>query len=457
MALVHHVLDADVVANLGEHEQLGGGEALTRARDTDPGALIDLIEAAGLRGRGGAGFPTGTKWRTVAELSSSDPPTVVVNAAEGEPGTLKDRTLLRRNPYRVLEGALIAAHAVGADQIVVAVKPSATEVRQRVRTAIEEARYAGWGDHVEVRCVEGSDRYLFGEETALLEVLAGHPPFPRLAPPYRDGAEPAEATLVNNAETLANVPAIVTDGTKAFRSRGTEASPGTIVCTVSGRTARAGVGEFELGTPLREVIEELGGGSTARVVAVLPGVAHPFLPGDALDTPLTWEDMAAAGSGLGAAGFIVLDDAVDIVAVAHGVSRFLAVESCGQCSPCKQDGLAMTEVLDRIVRSQPHDDDLDALSQLAARVTDGARCYLAQQHQNVVESLLARFPEALAAHADRRATAAGSYPIVPLLDIVDGEPVLDLRDLEVQPDWADGETTSPADRVDVRRGDDRVS
>jgi NADH:ubiquinone oxidoreductase subunit F (NADH-binding) len=451
MPLVHHVLDADLVDNLGAYEAHGGGEALTRAREMEPGELIELAEASGLRGRGGAGFPTGTKWRTVAGLSSADPPTVVVNAAEGEPGTLKDRTLLRRNPYRVLEGALIAAHAVGADRVVVAMKPSEAAAAGRVQKAIEEARYGGWGDGVEVCTGRGSNRYLFGEETALLEVLAGHPPFPRVAPPYRDGAEAAEATLVNNAETMANVPAIVAHGAEAFRRRGTDESPGTIICTVSGRTRTAGVGEFELGTPLREVIEELGGSSAASVVAVLSGVAHPFLPADALDTPLTWEDMAAAGSGLGAAGFIVLDDSVDIVAVAHGVSRFLSVESCGQCTPCKQDGLAMTEVLDRLVRSEPNDDDLEVLPQLTARVTDGARCYLAQQHQDVVESLLARFPEAVSAHAEGRAGGVGSYPIVPLLDIVDGEAVLDLGDLEVQPDWADGETTSPSDRVDVRR------
>jgi NADH-quinone oxidoreductase subunit F len=253
------------------------------------------------------------------------------------------------------------------------------------------------------------------------------------------------------------VPAIVLDGPDSFRSRGTQESPGTIVCTVSGRTERAGVGEFELGTPLRDVIERLGGGSTSSVVAVLSGVANPFLPASALDTPLTWEDMTAAGAGLGAAGFIVLDDQVDIVAVAHGVSRFLSVESCGQCTPCKQDGLAITDVLDRLRSSTPNDDDLDRLPQLAATVTDGARCYLAQQHQNVVQSLLAQFPDALAVHADGRAGPAGSYPIVPLLDIVDGEAVLAREDLEVEPDWAAGATQAPADRIDVRRQDDPTS
>jgi NADH-quinone oxidoreductase subunit F len=451
MGQVHHVLEAGTVATLADYEASGGRRALDAVCASESVAAIDVVEASGLRGRGGAGFPTGTKWRTVAGLGGDEPPTVVVNGAEGEPGTLKDRTLLRRNPFKVLEGALIAAHAIGADRVIVAIKPSATSELTRMQTAIEEVRYGGWCDHVEMCCVPGSDRYLFGEETALLEVLDGHPPFPRVAPPYRDGVDPAEATLVNNVETLANVPSIILDGPDQFRTRGTPESPGTILCTVSGRTERAGVGEFELGTPLREVLERLGGSPASSVVAVLSGVAHPMLPADALDTPLTWEDMAAAGGGLGAAGFIVLDDSVDIVAVAQGVSRFLAVESCGQCTPCKQDGLATAEVLERLMRSEPEPDDLEVLPTLAARVTDGARCYLAQQHQNVVQSLLRLFPDAVRAHAEGDARAAGSYPIVPLLDIVDGQPVLADDDLGVLPDWAEGETVAPADRIDVRR------
>jgi NADH:ubiquinone oxidoreductase subunit F (NADH-binding) len=455
MAQLNRVLDRDVVANLGAYEAGIGGEALRAARESEPVAVIEVVEAAGLRGRGGAGFPTGTKWRTVAGLGGAEPATVVVNAAEGEPGTLKDRTLLRRNPYQVLEGALIAAHAIAADRVVVGLKRSAGQERQRVEAAIGELAAAGWLENIEIDCVGDSDRYLVGEETALLEVLNGRPPFPRLAPPYRDGADDdddgaAPATLVNNVETFANVPRVVLEGPDVFRSLGTEESSGTIVCTVSGRMPQAGVGEFELGTPLRAVIAELGGGPTDRIVAVLSGTANPFLPAAGLDAPLSWEGLAAAGGGLGSAGFIVLDDEVDIVAAAHGVSRFLSVESCGQCTPCKQDGLAITEILDRARTSALRSSDGDELAVLTSRVTDGARCFLAQQHQNVVQSLLARFPDALAAHADGRAAAAGSFPIVPLLDIVDGEAVLALDELDLAPDWGDGTAATPSDRIDVR-------
>jgi NADH-quinone oxidoreductase subunit F len=475
MGLISRVLDPTPVDSLGAYTDLGGGKALEAARASEPVAVIEVVEASGLRGRGGAGFPTGTKWRTVAGMGGAAPVTVVVNAAEGEPGTLKDRTLLRRNPYKVLEGALIAAHAVAADRVVIGMKASASAERNRLESAIAEVVTAGWHQGIDISVVAGSDRYLLGEETALLEAIAGRPPFPRVAPPYRHGVEEvgddvtspastdladaegttaAPATLVNNVETLANVPSIVIDGPAVFRSLGTQESPGTIICTVSGRTERAGVGEFELGTPLREVIETLGGQPLgSEIVAVLSGTANPLLPGAAIDAPLTWEGLAAAGGGLGSAGFIVVDDAVDIVSVAQGVSRFLSVESCGQCTPCKQDGMAITDALERIRASAPAaDDDIAELSVLAGRVTDGARCFLAQQHQLVVESLLARFPDALAAHADGRAEAADALPVVPLLDIVDDQAILALDELDVAPDWGIGADSgaAPASRIDVR-------
>jgi len=452
MTQLHRILDARPIGTLAAYERAGGGRALEAARTSEPGGLVEVVTAAGLRGRGGAGFPTGRKWATVVDEADGTPVTVVVNAAEGEPGTLKDRTLLRRNPYQVLEGALIAAQVVGSDRVVVGMKRSAGAERSRVDAAIDELAEAGWTKGISVECVARSDRYLVGEETALLEVIDGRPPFPRVAPPYRDGVDDAHRiTLVNNVETLANVPSIVRDGPEAFRALGTSESPGTIVCTVSGCTPRAGVGEFELGTPLIEVLEELGDVSRDGVVAVLSGTANPLLTADALDAPLSWEGLAAAGGGLGSAGFIVIDESADIVAVAHGVSHFLSVESCGQCTPCKQDGLAITGLLDRVRSSAPDPEDGGvALSTLSARVIEGARCFLAQQHQNVVQSVLAHFPGALAAHVDGRADAAERFPIVPLDDIVDGQAVLALDELDLAPDWGDGTTTSPSDRIDVR-------
>ena len=484
MSTVQRVLDAEPVASLSDYlERAGGGRALEAARRLGPAAIIDEVDASGLRGRGGAGFPTGRKWRSVAANRSPVLPTsVVVNAAEGEPGTFKDRAILRANPYRALEGALVAALALEADSVVVAAKASFGPELERLRRAIAEIDEAGWAEGVGLGVVEGPGEYLYGEETALLEVLDGRPPFPRIAPPYRYGMDEvgsetassagteragpgtvAPPTLVNNVETMANVALVLAEGPEWFRSVGTDESPGTMVCTVTGRTRRHGVGEFAMGTPLREVIEEVGGGPLGqRVVAVMTGVASPLLPETLLDTPVSYEGMAEAGSGLGTGGFIVFDDTTDMVAVAQGVSRFLAVESCGQCTPCKQDGLMISELLDKLRRSEAEESDLDELNSRVATVADEARCFLAPQHQAVVGSILKLFPEAVKGHLTGDVPEAEAELVAAMVDLGgDGRAVLDEEQQTKQPDWCFDEEDSgraPADRLDTRAGaeaDDR--
>jgi NADH:ubiquinone oxidoreductase subunit F (NADH-binding) len=462
--LVNRVLDVEPVRSLADHTQRGGGRGLTAARAVEPSVIIDTIDAAGLRGRGGGGFPTGRKWRTIAEYAKRDsiPTTVVVNAAEGEPGSYKDRSILVGNPYRVLEGALIAAHAVGADGVIVAIKSTFTAESAAVRAALVEIEAAGWTKGVSIAVVEGPGAYLYGEETALLEVLDGREPFPRVSNPWHHGVEElpdgtAPATLVNNVETMANIPGIVVEGPEWFRSVGTAESPGTIVCTVSGDVNRAAVVELAMGTPLRELLEEHGGGARKgrRLVAALSGVANPFLPADRFDAPLSHEGMAAAGGGLGTGGFIAYDDATDLVAVAAGVSRFLAVESCGQCTPCKQDGLAMSDLLARVARSEGEELDLVALADRASSVTVGARCFLAQQHQNIVTSALQLFDADLREHVARRRPGCDPVPIAPIAGIDDGALTIDGSQLDKQPDWtfdAVDSGKSPADRIDERAG-----
>jgi NADH-quinone oxidoreductase subunit F len=472
------ILDPEPLRTLDEYVRRGGGRGLDAARRLGPAGTIDDVEASGLRGRGGAGFPTGRKWRTVLEsLTPASPPTVVVNAAEGEPGSFKDRAILLRNPYLVLEGALVAAAALGADGIVVAAKASFRREIERVGAAIEEVRAAGWAEGAELFVVEGPSEYLYGEETALLEVIAGRPPFPRVAPPFRHGVDEVGTavataasgitmaveegetmvppTLVNNVETFANVARIVAEGPDWYRACGTDESPGSLVCTISGHTRRHGVGEVPMGTPLSEVIETIGGGPRRgrELVAVMSGVANPLVPASLLDTPLSHEAMQAIGSGLGTGGFIVFDDSTDLVAVAHGVSRFLAVESCGQCTPCKQDGLALAELFGRLLRSEPEEGDLDEIRDRAVTVSERARCYLAHQHERVIASILRLFSDHLEAHATGRAGPAEPEPILPITAIVDGRALLDEGQLRKQPDWTFDEAYSgkaPADRVDHR-------
>jgi len=485
MTLVHRVLHPRPTRSFEEYRRKGGGLGLAAALRVDPLSLIEELDASGLRGRGGAGFPTGRKWRTVREnRSSTEPSTVVVNGAEGEPGTFKDRTILSNDPYQVLEGALIAARAVDADQVIFALKRSSRDQVARVRKAIEDARAAGWAEGIEVLVFEGPSEYLYGEETALLETIDGRYPFPRIAPPFRRGVREivefdadvasgsglaahvemagpspeavAPPTLVNNVETLANVPRIIARGAAWFRTEGTDASPGTVVCTVTGRTLRHGVGEVILGTSLREVIHAIGGGPRPgrRIKAVMSGVSNALIPASLLDTPVSYEALAGIGSGLGSAGFIVFDETTDMAAVAAGVSRFLAVESCGQCTPCKLTGLSLADLLARLSRSKVSANDLAAIDKQVARVAERARCYLATQHQVVVRSVLDLFPEEIHAHLHGDAEGVEPELIAELLDIIGETAVPDVSHRDKQPDWTYDDVYSgkwPADWLDDHR------
>jgi NADH-quinone oxidoreductase subunit F len=483
--VVHRVLPMGRHRSLDDYVAAGGGAGRRVALDTEAVRLIDIVHQSGLRGRGGAGFPTGTKWSTVAALASDElPTTVVVNGAEGEPGTFKDRAILRANPYSVLEGALIAARAVGAPTAVIALKSTFTRETERVAEAIAEMEAAEWVDRGVLSVFQGPREYLYGEETALLEAVAGRPPFPRIAPPWRRGATDvvvdaddamsesglaapvlmagateAPPALVNNVETIANVPAIVANGADWFRTLGTEQSPGTIVCTVSGSTKRAGVAEIPMGTPVRVAIETIGGGLDVgrRVTAVLMGVANAVLTGDQLDTPMSYEAMHDAGSGLGSAGMIVLADDVDLLAAAAGVSRFLAVESCGQCTPCKQGGLALAAHLTEMCAGNAEPDDAATVSDLLATVADGARCALAGQQQSAAGSLVALAQQRPRPEpADIDAEPPGPLLVAELLDIDDGKAVYDEEFLRKQPDWTYDEIDSgqsPVDRLTDKRAD----
>ena len=390
------------------------------------------------------------KWNTVANYASNIRcSTVVVNAAEGEPGSFKDRALIDQNPYRVLEGALIGAYAVGADQVIVGMKRTATRQIARVRAAIAEVQASDLATGVSSTSCEGPPEYLLGEETALLEAIDGRYPFPRIAPPYRRGVDEIVETpgdLTSDSGLSAHVEMAgpgrhrsaaharrqrrdarprhlaLAEGADWFREVGTDESPGTLLCTVSGCVTHAGVGEFTMGTPVREIIETLGGGARpdCTIKAVLQGAAAAIIPADQLDTPASWEGMQAIGSGLGAAAFIVIDDKTDIAAVAASVSRFLAVESCGQCTPCKQDSLLITDALTRIAQSKGTAEDMGVIRHRIETVTFGARCSLATQEQVVIGSFLEAFGPDLKARLEHSEHAGEAISIVPMVDLRNG-------------------------------------
>jgi NADH-quinone oxidoreductase subunit F len=487
---VSRVLPAQPYGSLDDYVAAGGGEGLTAARAVSSDVVIDELAASGLRGRGGAGFPTGEKWRTIKSFASPLLRTsVVVNAAEGEPGTFKDRTIIHANPYAVIEGALIAARAMDAGSIVIATKAAFTDEVVRLGAALAEIAAAGWIGDIEVKVDEGPSEYLYGEETALLEVIDGRPPFPRIAPPFRRGIvevvksegdadsgsglaanvqmagteddSPAPPVLVNNVETMANVPAIIAKGAAWFRSLGTTESPGTIVCTVTGAVQHPGVVEVQMGTPLRDVIDKACGGVEVgrHISAVLVGVSGAVLTADELGTALSYEAMAAIGSGLGSAGFIVIGDDTDVVSVAAGVSRFLAVESCGQCTPCKQDGAAIARLLDEACRGDGSPEGLTAVKARLDTVADGARCSLAAQQQAVVGSLLKAFDQQVVARFEAGATPVEVHLVAALVDIGEQGVSVDTTFADKQLDWTYADLDSgktPVERFSDHRSDDEV-
>jgi len=432
-----------------------GGLGLARAQELGPAATIEEIRRSGLRGRGGGGFPTGTKWAGVASQPAARR-YLVANGAEGEPGTFKDRALLRANPYQLVEGVFIAAFAIGAHDAFICLKASFEREREAVTRAIREMQEAGLCRDCPITVVAGPDEYLYGEEKAMLEVIEGNEPLPRWLPPHlhglfatapqlgwqaheqrgpRAGSNP---TVVNNVETLSNVPHILAHGADWFRERGTPESPGTIVATVVGDVVAPDVGEVELGTPLRAVIDAVGSGVRPgrSVKAVFSGVANAVLTADELDVPLSYEGFEAVGSGMGAAGFIVYDDTTCMVDAAYRFSRFLSVESCGQCPPCKLGSSAITEHLERIELGAGTEEDLAAIAGWLDHVTDGNRCYLAVEEQVVVSSILRRFAGEFDEHIARRACPRPRrLPIPKLLDLADGQATYDERFWHKRPDW----------------------
>ncbi|HZO14072.1 MAG TPA: NADH-ubiquinone oxidoreductase-F iron-sulfur binding region domain-containing protein [Polyangiaceae bacterium] len=375
-----------------------GEDAVDKARALPPTEVLQKVQHAGLRGRGGAGFPTGTKWATLANHPC---PTrqVVCNAAEGEPATFKDRWLIRHNPYAVLEGMLIAAHVIGAERLFIALKSSFTQESARLRAAAEELSLN------DIEIVEGPEEYLFGEERALLEVIEGGEPLPREPhyPPFEKGAfsTPRAPTvaLVNNAQTFAHVPSIVRSGAAAFRKLGTSDTPGTLIFTVCGDVVRPGVYECEAGITLRELFYEIAGGPRPgrRFKAALPGVSAAVIMPNRFDTRADFGSMHMAGSALGSCGFWLLDDSAGMSRVLQSVARFLYVESCNQCSACKHGLRTASSAIDEIFdEATASEDDIPRALYGARSAPQGNRCYLPVGGAILIPSLIENFADELA-------------------------------------------------------------
>ena len=370
----------------------GAYAALDRCRQLAPQAVIEQVERSGLRGRGGAGYPTGRKWQLVAAQAS---PTraVVCNADEGDPGAFMDRAVLEGDPHRLLEGMAIAAHAVGAAEAFIYVRAEYALAIERLRTAIAAAEARGVLAGLPIQLRIGAGAYVCGEETALLHSIEGGRGTPRPRPPY-----PAVSglwglpTLINNVETFAAVPAILREGGDWYAAMGTATSKGTKVFALSGAIPHAGLIEVEMGTSLRTIVEAMGQSPPGQVKAVQTGgPSGGCVPAALLDTPVDYESLQSLGSIMGSGGMVVIDGAMAMPELARYFMRFCVDESCGKCLPCRAGTVQLAQLLDRFVERRATAADLVQLEQLCGMVKATSLCGLGQSAPNPVLSTLRFF------------------------------------------------------------------
>lgn len=401
--------NGQVIKTLSEYKAIGGLKGLTRARSMAPKDVIEEIKAAKLRGRGGAGFPTFIKW---AGVSSEDHPIkyIVCNGSEGEPGTYKDRYLLSKNAFPLVEGILIAKYAIGATKAYIGLKKKYTKTIERVQSAIDQLVQEGVCTSEDVAIFFGPDEYLFGEERALIEVLSGGGCMPRHAPTYLLGAkyDPTHynPTVVNNIETLNHVTHILANGAEWFKSAGCEGTPGTTIFTLCGHVKRPGMYELPMGTSLETLLYEYGQGPRDEkypLKAACSGVANTVMPASKFKTNLDFDSMKAVGSGLGSSGYLVYDQGTSMVEVALMMSAFLAKESCGQCMPCKIGCGNVTDLLYNIYTGRGCEADLERIRFYLAHITDQTRCFLSHEERIVIGSIMEHFPEDFQAHMSGQA------------------------------------------------------
>ena len=393
------------LTQLAAYREVGGFESLAKARAMEPQQLIDDLLASGLRGRGGAGFPSGRKASFIPHPDQTTKPIyLVVNADESEPGTFKDREIMFSVPHRLIEGCLITAHAIQSRNIFIYIRGEYLHEFEVLRAALDEVREAGLLDGVTVVLHRGAGAYICGEETALLESLEGErgqprskPPFPAISGLY------ASPSLINNVETMATVPQIVAMGAKAYAKVGVENSAGTRVFSLSGNVANGGNYELPQGTTLRELIYDFGGGIPGgrELKAIIPGGSSvPVLTADQIDTPLDFDSMAEAGSMLGSGAIVVIDDRCCMVQLGLRVAQFYMHESCGKCTPCREGTRWMVQILHKIEEGAASQGDLELLLDVCDRILGKCLCPLGDAAAMPVASYIDRYREEFQAHLE---------------------------------------------------------
>ena len=401
----------------------GGYSGLVKALSSQPEEVVDIIETSGLRGRGGAGFPTGRKWR-IARAVETDGRIVICNADEGDPGAYMDRTILESNPHQLLEGLAICAHGVGADKAIIYVRAEYPLAVKTMKQAIHSAEelsllgpsILGTSFNLDVSVFQGSGAFVCGEETALIQSIAGKRGMPQHRPPY-----PVEkglwgrSTIVNNVKTLSSVPAIIKKGPEWFRTIGTEKSPGTAIFSVVGNVKHAGLVEIAMGTSLRTLIFDVCGGIPKKKdfkAVQIGGPSGGCLPGSFLDTPIDFDSLTEAGAMMGSGGMVVMDEDSCMVDVARYFLDFTQKESCGKCTFCRIGTRHLLNILDRITKGEGQEEDLELLETLSEDIKNGSLCGLGKTAPNPVLTSLKYFFEEYEAHVkEKRCPALKCRPL----------------------------------------------
>ena len=395
---------------LQTYQRHEGYQALRTALERKPDDVIATVKESGLRGRGGAGFPTGTKWSFIPQNEPDPKPHyLVINADESEPGTCKDIPLLMTTPHFLVEGAIIAAYAIRARHAFVYVRGEVVPVLRRLQAAVAEAYAAGYlgrnilGSGVDVDLVvhAGAGAYICGEETALLDSLEGRRGQPRLRPPF-----PAVAglyacpTVVNNVESIASVPPVVLGGTDWFRSMGTDKSPGFTLYSLSGHVNRPGQYEAPLGITLRELLDYAGGVRTGHTLKFWTpgGSSTPLLTPEHLDVPLDYEGVGSVGSMLGTKALQIFDETTCVVRAVRRWTQFYAHESCGKCTPCREGTYWLAQIYERLETGRGEPDDLDKLDEIADAILGKAFCALGDGAASPIMSSLKWFRDEYEQH-----------------------------------------------------------
>ena len=398
------------LATLDTYRAGGGYAALERARGMTPDELLEQLVTSNLRGRGGAGFPTGRK-ASLVDRKSGRPTYLVVNADESEPGAFKDREIMRRVPHRLIEGCLITAIAIESKHVFIYIRGEYLHEYEVLQAAVDEARGEGLFGDVAVVVHRGAGAYICGEETALLDSLEGKRGQPRPRPPFPpiQGLY-ASPTQINNVQTIATVPKIIELEADEFARIGPENSPGTAIFSLSGNVVRPGNYELELGSTLRELIYDIGGGIAdgRELKAIIPGGSSvPVLTPDQLDTPMDYDSIGAAGSFFGSAAVMVIDDRCCMVQLALRAEKFYAHESCGKCTPCREGTSWLVQLLRKIEDGRAEHADLDLLRDVCDRMLGKSLCALGDFAVYPVASYLRKYRSEFEAHIEHQGCPYG--------------------------------------------------